>query len=606
MKRLLYKTIALAMLAATWVGCSQEDYYLNTGQESESDIQISLNLSVPDPIQVTSRAVTEGINDFTVLCFDKNDKALVKETAIFTATDTEAGTLTVKIPNATRVMHVFANQENVPFEKGMSEYVDDLTNLAATADQMVYWGRIEVPSDITTSSAIKDWWTAPKSINLLRSHAKVEVVNNNTSEFVLEGYAVVNTNASGLVIPYDTENEVNPTVVEWLDADFIHAAGDDMVSGTDATMQTTGPIYVYETAASADAPASIIIKGYNTSDPDKQSKYWRVAFADEDGNQLNVRRNHCYTVSIEGSILNGDETFEAAVKNTSTANSAWLSIADEVTAIKNRKFSLTVENTSYVMSDGAESLSFNFQIEQLGEEAFKESDLSVTWAEGQQVSTSDVVNFTPTENTTATLFEYNVNVPLKRLSSAENKEGTIVIKYGKNLQRKVKVIIISQQAFTIISYNGVTDYTVDENGALVYEVSVNKADYEKDDYTVGGAPIDKVKFSLPATFPEELLPLNVLVSTTDFNVVNSPLLFEGDGGYLDKTIGSGYKYVYPINATGSEHEIQLRYINNKLTDKVELTLEAANFKPVKLIIHYTIGSSQNSSTEGDGDSNGDE
>ena len=607
MKRLLNKAIALALMASTWVSCSQEDYYLNSGQESESDITISLDLNVPDPIQVSSRAVTEGINDFTVLCFDKEDKALTKLPATITSTTgDEAGTLTVKIPNATRVMHVFANQESssIPFEKGVTSEAD-LQNLAATANNMIYWGRIAVPADITSSSAIKTWWTTPKSISLLRSHAKVEVMNNNTSEFVLQGYTVVYTNAAGLAIPYDATEGAYPTVEEWLDGDFIHAAtGDNMVSGTDETMQTSGPIYVYETQASTETPASIIIKGYNTSDPDKQSKYWRVAFADEEGNQVNIRRNHRYTVSIEGSILFGDETFEAAVASSSTANSAWLGIADEVTAIKNRDFSLTVENTSYVKVNGTESLSFNFAIEQLGEEAFKMADLSVTWAEGQDVSTSTSKEVSYNYTTSGTLFSATVNVALKSFTDMSNHEGTIVIKYGKKLQRKVKIIIIPQQAFTITSYNGVNSYTTDENGAHVYEVSVNKDAYEKDDYTIDGAPIDKLLFSLPVSFPEELLPLNVLVSTTDFNVVNSPLIFEGDGGYGDENIGPGYKYVFPVNAKHEEiivdgesqkelklHEIQLRYIKNLLADKVELTLEAENFVPLKLIIHYTTESS---------------
>ena len=483
MKRLLNKAIILAMMAATWMSCSQDEAMVeieNTiAQESESAINISLNLNVPDPIQVSSRAVTEGINNFTVLCFDMNDNALVKETATLTATGTETGTLTVKIPSATRVMHVFANQETVLFEKGMSEYDERLTKLPATENQMVYWGRIEVPVDVTTSaSAVKNWWEANQSIDLLRSHAKVEVVNNNPDEFVLQGYTVVYTNASGLAIPY---NEGYPTVADWVDASYVNAAaGNTMISGTDESMQTEGPIYVYETLASAETPASIIIKGYNASDPDRQSKYWRVAFADEEGNQVNIRRNHCYTVSIEGNILFGDETFGAAVANNSTANSAWLGIADEVTAIKTKDFSMTVENTSYVMMNGTESLGFNFEIEQLGDIGFEAGgDLSVTWEAGQDVSADTEVAYTSTLSKNSNgkdHFKGTVNVSLKKLATGKaRQEGTIVIKYGKKLQRKVKVIVIPQQQFVIQSYNGVTTYTVDANtGDIVFEVSVNK------------------------------------------------------------------------------------------------------------------------------------
>ena len=610
MKRLLNKAIILALMAATWVSCSQDeaiaDFETAIVQESESGIHINLNLNIPDPIQMTSRngEIEESIKNITVLCFDKDSLALTKLTADITPTGVESGSLSVKIPNATRIMHVFANQEIVPFEKGMNEKDARLTGLQATLGKMVYWARIEVPSTLTSSSDIKNWWTSEgKTITLLRNHAKIEVLNN-TDDFVLQGYAVVHTNGLGLAAPYYTAGNAYPTnamagstpafsVNNWISTDYIHATTDNVTTyGSDESMQTEGDIYVYETPADAELKASIIIKGYNASDPDKQTKYWRVAFADEEGNQVNIRRNHRYTVSIEGNILFGDNSFEAALANTSTANSAWLGIADEVTAIKNKKFSLTVENTSYVMLNGTESLGFNFYIEQLGDDAFATGDLSVTWEAGQDVSADTEVAYTSTLSKNSNgkdHFQGTVNVSLKELASGKAKqEGNIVIKY-KNLQRKVKVIVISQQQFVIQSYNGVTTYKVDENtGDIVFEVSVNKDAYEKDEYTIDGAPVDKLKFSLPTGYPTQLLPFNVLVSTTDFNVVNTPLIFEGAGGYGDKNIGPGYKYVYAVDGSANEYEISLRYINNVLTDKVELTLEAANFKPVKLIINYKL------------------
>ena len=535
MKRLLHKAIILALIAVAWVGCVQDEViaYYDTAQESDSAIHISLNMSIPDPILVGSRAVTEGINDFTVLCFDKDDKALTKVPATITATTgTESGTLTVKIPNATRVMHVFANQETVPFNKGMSEY--ELKNLVATADKMVYWGRIEVPSDITSASAVKNWWTtAEKSISLLRNMAKVEVVNNNEDEFILDGYTVVNTNASGMAIPYNVDGEIYPTVDEWSAANYIHAATGDLVSGT---LQESGPIYVYETSVNTTSPASIIIKGRNTSALDK-TLYWRVEFTDSDGEKYDIRRNHRYTVSIEGHILEEDDRLgqcgyenfdEALVGNPIGINPE---INPEVTAIKNRNFSLTVDNTSYVKANGTESFDFNFKIEQLHTEAFDLTKLVVKWDEEEEQDVSSVDKVTYTQTSCANgIYEYKVTIPLKELTNPlVSQEGTIVINYNNKLQRKVKVIIIPQQIFELVSYNDVSNCTV-KDGNLVYEVSGNRADYDPEKYTIDGVAIDILKFKLPATFPAQLLPLNVLVSTTDFNVWDSPLIFQGAGG----------------------------------------------------------------------------
>ena len=622
MKRLLNKAIILALMAATWVSCSQDeaiaDFETAIVQESESDIHINLNLNIPDPIQMTSRTgeIVESIQNITVLCFDKDSYALTKLVADITPTGVESGSLSVKIPNATRVMHVFANQETVPFEKGMSEYDARLTGLqVASSETMVYWARIEVPSTLTSSSDIKNWWTSEgKTVTLLRNQAKIEVLNN-TDDFVLQGYAVVHTNAYGMAIPYYAAGSAYPTnamagstpafsVTNWISTDYIHATTDNVTTyGSDESMQTEGDIYVYETPADAELKASIIIKGYNTSDPDKQTKYWRVAFADEEGNQVNIRRNHRYTVSIEGTILFGDESFEAAVANTSTANSAWLGIADEVTAVKTKNYSLTVENTSYVKMDGTESVDFNFYIEQLGEDGFAASDLSVTWEDGQNVSSDNAVNYTSELSKNAAgkdLFKGSVTVALKRLATgAARQEGTIVIKYGKKLQRKVKVIVIPQQNFEIVSYNGVTTETkietTDKVDTYYYTISVNKDDYEKDDYTIDGAPIDKLKFRIPSGYPTQLLPFNVLVSTTDFNVVDSPLIFEGAGGYGEKN-EIGYKYVYPVSAVGTEYEISLRYISNLLASRVVVTLDAENFKRVTLVIDYTLNTTEEEET----------
>ena len=84
----------------------------------------------------------------------------------------------------------------------------------------------------------------------------------------------------------------------------------------------------------------------------------------------------------------------------------------------------------------------------------------------------------------------------------------------------------------------------------------------------------------------------MLVSTTDFNVVNSPLIFDGDGGYGADN-GIGYKYVYPVrqaadsNGQAIVYEIQLRYPDNLVSDlPVVVKLEAENFTPLIVKVNY--------------------
>ena len=607
MKRLLNKAIILALMAVTWVSCSQDeamvDYESTIVQESESDIHINLSLNIPDPIQIASRSgeVEESIKDITVLCFDKNGLALTMLSQ--DQTGNESGTLNVKIPNATRIMHVFANQENIPFEKGMSEYDAELTGLQATPGTMVYWARIEVPSDLTTA-AVKEWWANVKTITLLRNQAKVVVKNNNEEEFLLEEYAVVYTNASGMAVPYYAEGGFFPTnalegckpeftLNDWINTKYIHSSTTNVVpEGSDGmAMKKEGDIYIYETSKNNSKAASIIIKGRNTSESDR-SLYWRVEFADANGQAYDIRRNHCYTVNIEGYILNGHETISAALENEPIGIKP--DIADEVTAIKNNKFSLTVENTNYVWPTGTENFDFTFSIEQLsGSDEFDEDNLTVKWENDDQ-NVSDgfhYVSEVTTSDNNNPLFKATVTVSLKELASgAYRQEGTIVINYDGRLERKVKIIVIPLQNFTIDSYNGIIVRTL-EAGMLKFDLA--EWDYTQESYFMvvdknkPAVPIDRLKFSIPADFPEALYPFNVLISTNDLNVWDCPLVFPGDNNRYGIDNGFGYKYVYTINSWQESYEVILRSIDrNLIADQVYIMLESPFFKSVKLDIVY--------------------
>ena len=609
MKNLLHKAIILAMLATLWTGCSEEDTMLpvdiETAAESGSTISISMNLNIPDPIRVSSRGVvTEAIENITVLCFDRNGEALAPITELSFESDENAdekqkpaGSMKAKIPSVTRIMHVLANQ-SVQVVKGNTE-AEVLNTLESTSNKMVYWGRLEVPADITSSAEVKAWWAENKTITLLRNMAKVEV-SVNTDDFELLGFTVVNTNALGYAAPYYAEGNVYPTdgtdfdLAKWIETDYIHAAGTDLVSGTKEPM-TANAVYVYETPSTTKA--SIIIKGRNKTDAENVEKYWRVAFADLDAKQINIRRNHRYTVNIDGALLYGDEDernesgglvksgFEKAVSNSAIANRP--TISDEITAIGYRDFSLTLEQTSYVLMDGTQTLSFGFDIVQKGSEDFKDTDLSVTWENGQNVSESNDVPFTIAKSKdNEKLFEGSVSISLQRLGTEIEREGTIVIKYGKKLQRKVKIIII-----------GKFDFGANE---IIY--------YEEEDENPNNA-IAKLKITIPESYPKEMYPFNILISTEDFNVKRTDgkglsIILEGEGGYGEKTFefegqepinSFGFKYIYQVNwrepeknADGSEIRDCEYYIdligNSIVTETGKVIIESGHFNPIQISV----------------------
>ena len=578
MKNLLHKAIILAMLATTWVSCSEDTWTpvdTDTAIECGSTINVSMNLSIPDPVKVSSRnvSVVEKIEDITVLCFDKDGRALVSAEATLKVSGDESGNMTATIPNTTRIMHVLANQ-TVQVVKGQTE-AEVLNGLKATSNKMVYWARLEVPADVTSSADVKVWWEEVETITLLRNMAKVEV-SVESDDFICTGFTVVNTNESGYAVPYYADEEIYPTdgtsfaLNDWLDADYIHAAGIDLVSGTETEMGM-GAIYVYETPSTT--PASIIIRGRNKVDDESVVKYWRVAFKDDSGKQMNIRRNHRYTVKIDGHLLYGDEDvrneageivesgFDKAMNNESEANSAWLTIADEVTAVRNSKFSLTLDNTSYVMINGTSSLSFNFYIDQMDETELDET-LTVAWEGVQNVSANNTVSYSPSikSNGGKQKLTGTVNLSLLKLGELTKREGTILIKYGSNLQRRVKITIIPKQTFEPVTH-------VDkEPGADVT------------------APIAELKFTIPDTYPASMYPFTVLISTKDFTVrkvkdaqKDISLVWDGDGGYGKYDNGIGYKFAYQVAAPG-EHSVFLISNVGIVQDYGYVTLEAEKFE----------------------------
>ena len=613
MKRLLNIAMAMTMLAAIMVGCCKDEVWVHVdpknAAESTSSVKLSMNLSIPDAVKVGSRNF-EGVDGITVVCFDEEHKSLGSvpvEDANLTATGDESGYFSVMIPNKTRILHVIANQD-VELDKGKSE--SELETLVADPNKMIYWARIEVPNTVKTSAEMKDWANnGTKYIRLLRNMAKI-LVTCDTEDFVLSGYTVVNTNKNGYVAPYNAEDGVFPTdtigdytpaftLEDWSDGSYVHANGSELISSNGILKDS---VYVYETLS--DSKPCIIIKGRNATDAEDVVKYWRVSFSIDGENMLNIRRNHRYQVAIEGSLLYGESTFEAALNSETTANNAWLSIDDEVTAIKNKEFSLTLEQTSYVLFDGTTSHSFTFNIEQLGSTPFNANDLTVKWEDGDYVCALDKSNGNGFEYEYAfddenpKLVTGTVKLSLAGLGEGINRrDGKVIIQYGNNLLRRVKIEIIPLQTFGVDSYNLVDgdNYVEQKGDTLVYKISNNRSDYPAGEYIINGSPIDKLRFTLPTDFPTSLFPFNVLVSTTDFNVVNAPLIFEGAGGYGTPN-NIGYKYVFPVSAAIDSndesivYEIPLKFVKNEIPDKVFVKLEADYFESLVLEIHYYLGS----------------
>lgn len=597
-----------------------------------SPVSIKLGVKIPDPIEVATRAVDpdgNGIQTMTLFCFNGEGLLISTATADITPKgDESGGILDADIPNTTRVIHLLANQNMAQFKEDAFRNLSEdqvIANLEGSSGMMIYWARVEIPGKVIGNDAILDWFTKmtdptnpPEGspigegypIMMLRNQAKVMVDAGGTAEdvekdwngpkFTVTGFTVVNTQAFGTVAPYHTtygyptyactSSIANYTftpsfgltygsTANWRGTNYVNLPrrSDKFSNITD--VDTAPQTYVFETENSSADPVSVIIKGHNVVDGVQQAeKYYRVTLTDSEGEQVLVRRNHCYTINIAGNLLYGVNTFAEALDAPAT-NNVWLSISDEIKSVQNSDFKLTVDQTSVVIDHTQlddlkddktpAQVKLTFSVEKLGTDVISANDLQISWVGDQDVSSTYTfvqgAGYTFDTTSGEETIEGTIFVNLNDLADDKN-EGTILVKYG-HLQRKIKVIVLKQQKFTptwVTSQVYTSTGSTSSNATLV--------------------------FTIPQDCPAELFPMNVLISTNELDVRYEtgqvlPIIRKGEEGYgVDN--GIGYKYVYEVTKPGEQFVYMKSILSQTSGASTPITIEAKHFESVTKQVVY--------------------
>lgn len=625
------------------------------------EMRLCLNVKAPNPFAVDTRAVDPDgmtLQTLTLFCFDENNLFLTTSSAqiVSNSQDRLSGSFIATVPKTTRIIHLLANQNMSAFNKSDYLYKTEdevLSALVGSAGMLIYWARIEAPNDLnslyrdvqmdngrdissrTAAEAFVDWLTIetiPTSeshrgvsgkgnpIILLRNQAKFTVVSDGEGSdandewkgdsFEVTGFAICNTLAFGTVAPYHTEYGF-PTyacttyepMFGVMDTATAHAEHNwlteknvtlperrDMVSDiVDVTTQRE--VFVFESRNLSTDPVDLILRGCNIVDGVKQEEryYYRVNILDLESEFVEILRNHHYEIHIAGNLTNGCETFDEAVVAPPT-NNIWLSISDEVTSVRNNNFILSVDNSIAIVEADAKSgepktdvLKLGFSIQQLDGTAINLDKLKVSWIEDdQKVSSTFNPNLTignKVEFNTAT-GKGEISLDMNSLKSGtEYERGSIVVKYG-HLQRKIRIILMRTKEFvpTWVSaevYGGVTDDIASRSNVTVV-------------------------FTIPDTCPEELFPMNVLVTTNGLDGRATtgqvlPIVRDGEadyGNYFDfdfngeRITDIGYKYKFTVNEPG-QHHIYFQNIMDMDHEAVEyVTLEAEYFNYVTKMVTF--------------------
>jgi len=545
-----YFFVTLLGSLALLVSCQYEDMPYDGDTDEEGYRTIEFMVSVPDMPVVNTRAVDPdggGVQQMTVFCFDANDLFISTVTVALTPdgnTPSLSGKFKVKVPDHTVTLQLVGNQNLTYFRednyRGMSE-IDVMASLEASAGRMIYWAR-ETIETLPTHN------TVDNPVKLLRNQAKITLnVDDSKTNFVDKGWVVVNSNAFGTVAPYSPDHGgfVKPTI----DAPFVTLPENRAKLGDFIDVRTHAEEYIFETENTDSDPIDFILKGSQNGGPDL---YYRISFIDQMGNNVMIMRNHHYTVNIVGELYYGQPTFEQALEAPAT-NNVWVSISEDIAEVQDSEYRLAVDKTSVVICENEFESPNNYYlyytIESLKGESLTQA--SVTWKDGNNVAAS---NFTHTFD--ATTGRGTLVISLNDMDSEQKREGTLFIKKGR-LSREIKVITVKEQSF------------------VPAWITTNV-------YGVGTGENVTMMFTIPDECPEELFPMDVLVSVNALDVRHSsgmilPIIRQGEEGYGEDN-GLGYKYVLTVNSTGKQRVYFETALEHETGDVVDVTIEAANFE----------------------------
>lgn len=549
--KIKYMILALAGAIALTVSCQREDLLGPQLDAPEGYKTLQFVAQVPDMSSVQTKGVDPdglGVQQMTVFCFDENSLFITTVTAQLTqdaGNPSLSGKFTVTVPDHTVTLQLVGNQNLTYFKednyRGMSE-VDVMAALEASAGRMIYWARETVanlPTYNSTSNPIK----------LLRNQAKVTLnVEKARSPFIAEGWVIVNSNAFGTVAPYSPEHGgfVAPTLA----APFVTLPEDKSKLGDYLDVTNVEEEYIFETENTEADPIDFIVKGKNSSG--EKSLYYRVSLIDENGDNVMILRNHHYVVNIVGELHYGRETFLEALDAPAT-NNVWVSISDNIAEVMDTEYKLSVDQTFVVIGED-EFKKPNEYVLTYAIESFTSGETltqaNVTWMDGNNVALN---NFSHTFD--ASTGVGTITVSLNDMGDLQKREGTLFVKKGR-LSRKIKIVTVKEQSFvpswiTTNVYGGQTG----ENITMM--------------------------FTIPDDCPQELFPMDVLVSVNDLDVRNEsgmmlPVIRAGEEGYGEDN-GIGYKYVLTVNGTGVQRLYLESILNHNTGDEVEVTIEANHF-----------------------------
>lgn len=582
----LYIGIMMVLLTAMLTGCSDNipDNITSPTEANEAEegyYTASFNVSIPSFEQQVTRSTlftNEGIgkNCIKLFCFDEEgqfvgfgkvgefgeikgfrrdvDGNIIQngDKDIDNNGQTTPRNFSAQIPNKTARIHLVANTESqyktIDWEN-QSKWVGMHENILMTTfeteygeDQAAltrYWGYIKEDSPEKLKEYLRqDNTKQDYIIHLIRDRAKIsaewskqakEAPNSNLKDEDLT-MTVVNGMAYGTLAPFNRDSLLfNPTTGdnkwEWK-VDYVTPAISNKKMKGDKR-QMYNPTAAFEDRNLPTDPAKVLLK-YN-------GLCYLIYLQDQDNVPYAIKRNYEYKIIIDKLDESwGKNSLEEALKS-APINNPWIRVEQYIPGVNDGNYELAINEGTYQTTNAASGSEQFIEFTYKGDNK-EPTDFVALWTEN--------LSFGTTAAPEVTSYKYN----------EASKTGTGTIKYKLGTVDK--------------TWREGIIYLTDKKHGLnrnIHLYSINEVQYQVNAPANIGTNANaeaEFKFTVPANYPKELLPVTVKFASGDVVPEDCDIEYSSTNE-IGKTWNSWY--VFKADKAGTTYTVKLKNVHQNAT-----------------------------------------
>lgn len=575
----LYIGIMTVLLTAMLTGCSDNipDNITSPTEANEAEegyYTANFNVSIPSFEQQVTRSTlftNEGIgkNCIKLFCFDEEGQFVgfgkVGEFGEITGFkrdvngniiqngdkkdiddngETTPRNFSAQIPNKTARIHLVANTESqyktIDWEN-QSKWVGMHENILMTTfeteygeDQAAltrYWGYIKEDSPEKLKEYLRqDTTKQDYIIHLIRDRAKISAewskqakdANSNLKDEDLT-MTVVNGMAYGTLAPFNRDSLLfNPTTGddkwEWK-VDYVTPAISNKKMKGDKK-QMYNPAAAFEDRNLPTDPAKVLLK-YN-------GLCYLIYLQNQDNVPYAIKRNYEYKIIIDKLDESyGKGSLEEALKS-APVNNPWIRVEQYIPGVNDGNYELAINEGTYQTTNAASGSEQFIEFTYKGDNK-EPTDFVALWTEN--------LSFGTTAAPEVTSYKYN----------EASKTGTGTIKYKLGTVDK--------------TWREGIIYLTDKKHGLnrnIHLYSINEVQYQVNaPANIGTNAEAEFKFTVPANYPKELLPVTVKFASGDVVPEGCDIEYSSTNE-IQKTWNSWY--VFKADKTGTTYTVKLKNV----------------------------------------------